>query len=98
MHSEQIDNYVTQISIHRDPQVKSRMNIMVFARLKEKSSGKIVCVGTYHMPCMFWLPSVMVMHAALASQRIKALAGDDPHVLAGGALRREYGDFSEQLS
>jgi endonuclease/exonuclease/phosphatase family metal-dependent hydrolase len=64
-------------------QAKGRMNIMLFARLKEVSSGKVVCVGTYHMPCMFWLPSVMVMHTALVSQRIKALAGNDPHVLAG---------------
>jgi hypothetical protein len=66
-------------------QAKGRMNIMLFARLKEVSSGKVVCVGTYHMPCMFWLPSVMVMHTALVSQRMKALAGNDPHVLAGGA-------------
>ena len=38
-----------------------RANQMLCVRLKEQS-GKSFVVGTYHMPCMFDFPAVMVSH------------------------------------
>ena len=35
------------------------------------------------MPCMFWAPKVMVIHTALACQKIQDFAKDDHCILAG---------------
>jgi endonuclease/exonuclease/phosphatase family metal-dependent hydrolase len=35
------------------------------------------------MPCVFWEPRVMVIHAALVTQRIQTLARGAPAVLIG---------------
>lgn len=40
-------------------------------------------VGTYHMPCMFKLPSVMVTHCALSAQHIQKYSGHDPYIYVG---------------
>jgi hypothetical protein len=40
-------------------------------------------VGTYHMPCMFQVPQVMVIHSALSAQCIEKFAKDDPYIYAG---------------
>lgn len=40
-------------------------------------------VATYHMPCVFWEPAVMVIHAALCAQRTQLLARGAPCVLLG---------------
>eukprot|EP01038_Epipyxis_sp_PR26KG_P008906 gene8906-12010_t len=60
-----------------------RYNQMINVRLKSKSDGKTFVVGTYHMPCMFKLPSVMVTHCALSAQLIQKFAKDDPYVYTG---------------
>lgn len=65
-------------------EAKRRFNQMVFVRLREKAAPRnVFCVATYHMPCMFWLPSMMVLHTALACQHVQKLAGDAPFVFAG---------------
>jgi len=56
---------------------------MVLARLRCKSGGKVFCVANYHMPCMFFLPDVMVIHTALALQLAQRFAQDDKLVVAG---------------
>lgn len=60
-----------------------RSNTLVFARLRHRVSGQRFAIGTYHMPCKFQVPAMMVIHAALVSQTMQRLSGDDPHVLAG---------------
>ena len=40
-------------------------------------------VGTYHMPCQFRVPQMMMVHCALAAQHVQRLARLDPYVLAG---------------
>ena len=62
---------------------RNRVNTMIMLRLKCENTGKAFCIGTYHMPCMFWAPKVMVIHAALASQKIQDFAKDDHCILAG---------------
>ncbi|CAM9771725.1 unnamed protein product, partial [Hapterophycus canaliculatus] len=68
-----------------------RFNQVLFARLRPKNassasdvtSGGTFCVGTYHMPCLFNIRPVMVMHTSLAIKHVAKLAGSDPFVLAG---------------
>ena len=36
-----------------------RFNALVSATLKERESGELFAIGTYHMPCVFYAPMVM---------------------------------------
>lgn len=62
---------------------------MLFARLRPKDgsadlpNGGTFCVGTYHMPCLFNIRPVMVMHTSMAIKHLAKLAGSDPLVFAG---------------
>lgn len=61
-----------------------RHNRIVFVRLRSRDSGAVFCVATYHMPCMFFNPPVMTVHAALAVQYVQRMAGKTQcYVLAG---------------
>lgn len=69
----------------RSPWVQSqeKRNMLVFARLRAKTNGARLCVGTYHMPCSFWSPPIMLIHSALAVSQFQRLCGGDQAVLAG---------------
>lgn len=60
-----------------------RHNQMICTRLQCKDTGRSFVVGTYHMPCMFELPSVMNVHCALSAQHIQRFAKDDPYLYVG---------------
>ena len=62
-----------------------RNNVLLNACLKDKTSGKIFSVGTYHMPCAYYCPMSMTIHAELAIQHVSQIAKihDAPFVLAG---------------
>lgn len=65
-----------------------RANQALFARLRPKGStsapnGGTFCVGTYHMPCLFNVPPVMVMHTSMVVKHLARLAGSDPLVFGG---------------
>lgn len=73
----------------------SRMNQMVSVRVspriptdvakqegKEEEDSSFV-VSTYHMPCVFAVPQVMMIHCALAAQHVQNLAAGRPYILAG---------------
>merc|ERR1711908_246307 len=64
---------------------RARQNTMIAIKLRPRalSSNHVFAVATYHMPCAFWNPKVMVIHSALASQFAQRFAGDHPLVLAG---------------
>lgn len=58
----------------------------------EKSTASAFSVSTYHMPCAFRDPQMMVLHCALASQRARSVAEK-----AGGGKCLPYtliGDFN----
>lgn len=62
----------------------SRNNRMISARFSPVSDlNKKFVVGTYHMPCMFRLPAVMLIHCALSAQHIRRFAGTDPYMYVG---------------
>ena len=48
-----------------------------------RTDSKPFVVGTYHMPCMFKVPSVMMIHCALSAQHIHKYANNDPYLLVG---------------
>jgi mRNA deadenylase 3'-5' endonuclease subunit Ccr4 len=62
-----------------------RMNQMVTLKVRPKNSpsSSPFVVGTYHMPCMFQYPAVMMIHCALSAQHIQRYAGDLPFVFTG---------------
>lgn len=72
----------------------NRQNQMVSMRLKrlgaeappasnDASTSETFVVGTYHMPCMFKLPQVMLIHTALSAQHIQRYARGDPCLFLG---------------
>ena len=63
---------------------RNRQNTMVLCKLKCRTSGKKICVGTYHMPCMFWAPKVRQNHPSRLSPPAPALCGGCGH--GGGWL------------
>eukprot|EP01001_Neometanema_parovale_P010706 NODE_6944_length_805_cov_59.799120_g6708_i0.p1 GENE.NODE_6944_length_805_cov_59.799120_g6708_i0~~NODE_6944_length_805_cov_59.799120_g6708_i0.p1 ORF type:complete len:187 (-),score=12.89 NODE_6944_length_805_cov_59.799120_g6708_i0:168-728(-) len=61
-----------------------RSNQLVFMRMRARTSGSSpFCVATYHMPCAFTKPEVMMIHSALVGQHTSRMANSDPLVLAG---------------
>ncbi|KAI0567362.1 hypothetical protein FGB62_3g342 [Gracilaria domingensis] len=62
---------------------RGRQNRFIFARLRSRTNGAKICVGTYHMPCIYWSPPVMMIHSALVVSRFQKLCGEDYGVLAG---------------
>lgn len=62
---------------------RGRHNRFIFARLRSRTNGAKICVATYHMPCIFWSPPVMMIHSALVVRTFQRLCGDDLGVLAG---------------
>mmetsp|Transcript_16263 Transcript_16263/g.30377 ORF Transcript_16263/g.30377 Transcript_16263/m.30377 type:complete len:452 (-) Transcript_16263:246-1601(-) len=69
-------------------EVLRRQNEMIALQLRCKQSAQSFYVGTYHMPCVFRIPEVMTIHAALASQHLHRLAssvkGADESTAEGG--------------
>jgi 2',5'-phosphodiesterase len=68
---------------HPQTFARRRFNQIIFTRLRDRASGEVVCVGNYHMPCVFFVGQVMTIHLAMLMQRMQALAGNDPLVVAG---------------
>lgn len=64
---------------------RSRQNTMVSVMLRPKVGDlkDLFAVSTYHMPCAYWAPKVMVIHAALAAQCAHKFANGHPLILAG---------------
>ena len=62
---------------------ENRFNILLTVKLKDKDSGLPFCLGCYHMPCAFYAPMVMTIHAEMAAYHVQTLAGEVPYILAG---------------
>lgn len=89
---------------------RQKWNTMVWLRLRDHSTERSFCVATYHMPCDFRRPTVMMIHSALAMQTAQKLSEENPLVFAGdwnfkpdspfyGLLTTgSLGDFRPQIS
>ena len=83
---------------------EGRHNVLLTARLRPRGGGAedgdegvrggSFCVSNYHMPCAFFAPMVMNIHADMAARRCQKMAttaaaagagagGSVPHILAG---------------
>ena len=45
--------------------------------------GKSLCIGTYHVPCLYMMPDAMIIHAAAAKELMFQLAAGENLILAG---------------
>lgn len=60
-----------------------RDTALLYASFEDKLSNKKFLVHTYHMPCAFWWPSVMTLHAEALLRKVKEVSNGLPYVLAG---------------
>jgi len=70
---------------------RDRSNVVIVANLRSKQASPQdmdFFVACYHMPCEFRRPSIMTVHAALLVQRMQALAGSKPHIVAVSSIGR----------
>ena len=77
-HEEEIPEYFTK--------ARYRHNTVIAVQISPASgTGGKFWVGNYHMPCAFWSPPLMSIHAALLGQYMEALSKNSriPFVLAG---------------
>ena len=69
-------------------QAQDKFNRLIYFRLRPRQgAGEEFGVATYHMPCGFWEPSVMVIHAALCAQRSPAFLVDRQFATKHGATQ-----------
>lgn len=52
----------------------SRNNVLLTATLKDKTTGNIFCCANYHMPCAYYCPMAMTIHADLCAAHVQRLA------------------------
>jgi hypothetical protein len=57
---------------------RDRFNSMVLIKLRDSRSRALVAVATYHMPCAYYSPPQMTIHAGLVAQKAIALAQATP--------------------
>jgi len=63
---------------------ENRFNEFIFCRIASKTNPeKTFCISNYHMPCAFYAPMVMNIHAELVVKRLQTLSKQDPYILAG---------------
>eukprot|EP00039_Didymoeca_costata_P001563 m.53339 g.53339 ORF g.53339 m.53339 type:complete len:350 (+) comp10860_c0_seq1:192-1241(+) len=63
---------------------RSRFNLLITLGLSpRKAKEKQFFVSTYHMPCAFFAPRVMMVHSALAAQHAQRIAKQSPLILCG---------------
>jgi 2',5'-phosphodiesterase len=62
---------------------QSQPHSMIVIQVRCRFSNSPFCVGTYHMPCEYRFPQVMIIHCSLAAQHIQRLSCGLPYVLAG---------------
>lgn len=65
---------------------RRRFNVALWMKLKDLETSTEFCVGNYHMPCVFWAPSVMLFHTALLFNFMQKLSKEAP--LIGQYLNR----------
>lgn len=53
---------------------QNRHNILLTATLRDKRSKQTFCIANYHMPCAFYAPMVMTIHAEMAAKHVQSLA------------------------
>eukprot|EP00854_Cymbomonas_tetramitiformis_P010251 gene10251-12125_t len=76
---------------------KRRHNFLIFLRLEHLAQpGVTFALATYHMPCQFRVPAVMVIHTALALQFVQKLAKSDPVIFCGD-MNFKPGDSAYRL-
>ena len=59
----------------------TKRNVLVFVRLSVH--GVVMCVATYHMPCLFEMPEFMIIHASVVKDLAVTLARGQNLILAG---------------
>ena len=85
-------------------EAKRRSNILISATLKPKAGDRNATpfmVSTYHMPCAFLTPQLMILHVELAIAHSTNLAKNSTHKLSEGEEKIPHilaGDFNFMVS
>lgn len=68
-----------------NPWVESekKKNDIVTVELKKKNTDKSFFVSTYHMPCVFKVPPLMMIHCALYVQHLQRISNGAAHICTG---------------
>lgn len=59
-----------------------RSNTIILSTLTHRSSGKKFALGTYHMPCAYWVPKVITLHTVEIMKIAQGYSGTLPLILA----------------
>ena len=65
---------------------KGRYNRQIIVTLRDKNLQRDLGVSVYHMPCVFWNPQVMVIHASLCASALSKYAKErklESYILCG---------------
>jgi mRNA deadenylase 3'-5' endonuclease subunit Ccr4 len=63
-----------------------RYNVLITATLRDKESGRSFSIGNYHMPCAYYMPMAMTIHAEMAARHVQSISlskNGIPFILAG---------------
>ncbi|CAF0822981.1 unnamed protein product [Adineta steineri] len=66
-----------------DPWHTAMHNANALICLQIVIDGKSLCIGTYHMPCLFKIPDVMAIHASIVKDLMYEQAAGQDFILAG---------------
>jgi len=68
---------------------KRKYNTTIIVRLRGEDK-KQFCVSTYHMPCAYKYPKIMIIHSTLLVNYINEWSKNDPYIIAGDFNLKPY--------
>ncbi|UJR20454.1 hypothetical protein I4U23_023583 [Adineta vaga] len=79
-YNSMIDKFTQQSS---DPWETAMCRSNTLICLRVTIDGKSLCIGVYHMPCLYKIPDVMIIHASAVKDLMFQLADGRDFILAG---------------
>lgn len=77
-----IKNKLIKVKTNPWDAAQKKYNTLVMTTLTNEQNEQTV-IGTYHMPCIFWEPQIMTIHAIEVVKQFQKYAKSIPAILAG---------------
>ena len=71
---------------------ENRFNVLLTAVLRHRSGGSTFSISNYHMPCAFYAPPVMNIHAEMVSKKVQDIAAESWKSICGDKVTGENGN------